>query len=240
MIKSALEYLHTLARPPIVKAEGRQYSSYQLHPIATPKPEPLKLTTLSGLVDYIDAEIDEIKPCMIHVEDPETVRLLTGIVDDWMTRRCFAVATRQGETFRFGQFVPVEEFIIGVNARFQPTEDRETMLALVSNLTEASSRDLQDDGITQRTTIKKGITRVSETEVKNRVVLRPYRTFPEVADQPASEFVFRLRPGRDGDLPTVALFEADGGAWKSEAIYQVASWIKGALRAGNHDISVLA
>lgn len=240
MIKDALKYLHDLARPPIVDADGRQYSSYQLHPVATPKPEPLQLTTLSGLIDYIESRIDGIKPCMIHVENPETVSLVSGIVDHWMTRRCFAVATYQGGAFRFGQFMSVEDFIIGVNARFQPTNDLGIMLALVSNLTEASSRDLQDDGITQRTTIKKGITRISETEVKNRVGLRPYRTFTEVGEQPASEFVFRLRPGRDGDLPTVALFEADGGAWKLEAIKQVAAWINGALREEDHDISVIA
>ena len=240
MIKDALQYLHGLARPPIVEADGRQYSSYTLNPVATPKPEPLKLTTLTGLIDYIDSKIDEdeIVSSMIHVESPDTVRLITRIIDQWMTRRCFAVVNLQGEQFRFGQFMPVEDFIIGVNARFQPTDDRETMLALVSNLTEASSRDLQDDGITQRTTIKKGITRVSETEVKNRVNLRPYRTFTEIGEQPESEFVFRLRPGRDGELPTVALFESDGGAWKSDAIAGVARWIKEHIT--DKSISVIA
>jgi hypothetical protein len=240
MIKSALEYLHGLARPAIVEAYGRQYSSCQLHPVATPKPDPLKLTTLSGLIDYIESRIDGIKPCMIHVEDPETVRLLTGIVDHWMARRCLAVATYQGTAFRFGQFMSQEEFIIGVNSLFQETEDRNQMLDLVSRLTKASSRNLDDNGMTQTVVTKNTLTTVGEKEVRSRVILRPYRTFTEVGEQPASEFLCRLRPGRDDELPTVALFEADGGAWKSEAIAQVAVWIKGALGEEDQDISVIA
>jgi len=67
------------------------------------------------------------------------------------------------------------------------------------------------------------------------VVLRPYRTFLEI-EQPASAFVFRLRRGREGELPTCALFEADGGRWKLEAIERIRDYLKEQLS----EIAVIA
>lgn len=53
--------------------------------------------------------------------------------------------------------------------------------------------------------------------------LKPYRTFNEV-DQPESEFLLRLSEGGG-----VALYEADGGAWKLQARRNVAEYLKNAL-----------
>ena len=54
--------------------------------------------------------------------------------------------------------------------------------------------------------------------VPNPVTLRPYRTFTEVT-QPESEFVFRMKD--DSMSVYCALFEADGGAWKREAMKNI-------------------
>ena len=69
-----------------------------------------------------------------------------------------------------------------------------------------------------------GIARVEDVPVPNPVELMPYRTFREVT-QPTSTFILRLKPGRDGALPTCALFEADGGAWKLRAIQSIAAYL---------------
>lgn len=47
----------------------------------------------------------------------------------------------------------------------------------------------------------------------------------------ASDFVLRLRGGgkEGGGQPMVALFEADGGAWKAEAIGLVVGYLKAQL-----------
>jgi hypothetical protein len=55
--------------------------------------------------------------------------------------------------------------------------------------------------------------------VKGLVRLAPWRTFREVA-QPVSSFLFRVQ--KAGDLPQFALFEADGSAWKLEAVANIA------------------
>jgi hypothetical protein len=54
------------------------------------------------------------------------------------------------------------------------------------------------------------------------VTLKPYRTFREV-DQPASEFLFRMK-AVDGKVPTLALFEADGGKWTIDAVDRIAEF----------------
>ena len=58
--------------------------------------------------------------------------------------------------------------------------------------------------------------------VPNPVILRPYRTFPEV-EQPASSFIFRMK---ENDGVCCALFEADGGAWKNEAMRNIKEYLK--------------
>lgn len=44
--------------------------------------------------------------------------------------------------------------------------------------------------------------------------------------QPESDFILRVRAGRnENELPTVALFEADGGRWKLEAVRRVKAYL---------------
>ena len=55
--------------------------------------------------------------------------------------------------------------------------------------------------------------------VPSPCVLRPYRTFVEVM-QPASSFIFRLEQGREQTV-NAAIIEADGGAWKLDAVSNI-------------------
>ncbi len=79
-----------------------------------------------------------------------------------------------------------------------------------------------DDGITQQITVKTGIARIGDTELKSTLELKPYRTFREI-DQPKSLFLLRLQSGKE--LPTAALFEADGSSWQLEAIASIKEWL---------------
>jgi hypothetical protein len=38
--------------------------------------------------------------------------------------------------------------------------------------------------------------------------------------------VFRVKQGEEGGMPTLALFEADGGKWKIDAALAVRDWFK--------------
>jgi hypothetical protein len=88
-------------------------------------------------------------------------------------------------------------------------------------------RETVDDTVGQEVKTARGVVMSERTKVPNPVLLAPYRTFREVT-QPESLFVLRLRSG-DGDKPRCALFEADGGTWKLEAIQNVATWLRAAI-----------
>jgi hypothetical protein len=57
----------------------------------------------------------------------------------------------------------------------------------------------------------------------NNNIKDPNTSFREL-DQPASDFIFRVKNGGG-----FALFEADGGAWKIAAINAIAAWLKNRL-----------
>ncbi|MFX4306338.1 hypothetical protein F8N00_13185 [Exiguobacterium sp. A1_3_1] len=101
------------------------------------------------------------------------------------------------------------------------------ILKMVGNLKEDNVRGVGDDGISQAVTMKTGVATVADVKVVNPVTLAPYRTFIEV-DQPESKFVLRMQNG-----PRVALFEADGGAWKNEAIRNIEDYLMEALSEYN-------
>ena len=83
-----------------------------------------------------------------------------------------------------------------------------------------------DNGVSQQTvTTAGGVVLVGTAPVPNPVTLAPYRTFREI-EQPESLFVLRMRTGKDGEKPTAALFEADGGSWKLEAIKRIAAYLR--------------
>jgi hypothetical protein len=117
-----------------------------------------------------------------------------------------------------------EVFIIGLQSNFVSTPELETVLRLVSNLSSDLNVNIADDGISQKVTVNKGVSMKEAVVPPRRVKLMPYRTFPEIA-QPESEFVLRIK-GETGAAPGVALFEADGGVWKNEAMIGIKNYLE--------------
>ncbi len=130
---------------------------------------------------------------------------------------------------RFGEYLDSEAFHIALHACYVSTEERAALLAVLSSIRDSDVRETGDDGISQQVKVARGITFVDNAKVPNPVSLAPYRTFPEVA-QPTSSFVLRLQGG--GERPRVALFEADGGKWRLEAMANVAAWLVLELKTG--------
>ena len=125
---------------------------------------------------------------------------------------------------RFGSFLEPEEFIVGIQSCMtevvaNPT-DKGIVLKYASAVKDVVEAGIDDDGVNQSVAIKRGIVSKEVSVLPNPVTLRPYRTFCEV-EQPASEFIFRVHEG-----PKFALFEADGGAWRNEAMQTIKSWIE--------------
>ena len=126
--------------------------------------------------------------------------------------------------FRYGSYMDHESFLIALQSKFIPNDDRELLMKFAGTVENGSLAQYGDDGVTQKATIKTGIASKGDVIVPNPVTLRPFRTFVEV-EQPESAFVFRMREGGRGDIEC-AIFEADGGAWKNAAMKGIKEYLQ--------------
>lgn len=192
-----------------------------------PEPQPIEVRTLSALADYCHANRDELtlEHCVAYVRGPGSVALVDQLENQAAAfrRRGYVVANLGVDPQPFGAYQPPEEFLVWLLTRFVDTPARAGLLALVGGLRDSRVRETTDDGYAQKVTTAKGVATVGEHRIENPVELRPFRTFPEVAEQPASPFVLRMRSG-DPELdqpPTLALIECDGGAWRLDCVQLV-------------------
>lgn len=204
----------------------------------TPKPAqvvPVAVNTLTGLVDYITGNVDRLAldECVVHVDGPDRVELHARIEGDAQEfrRKTYAMATTKlhGAGFPFGQYLDAETFVIGLQTLFLPSPQQAEILMLMASIKENSVKETVDNGVSQEVKTAGGIVLVGMTRVPNPVLLQPFRTFREVT-QPCSQFVLRLKASKDGEKPVCALFEADGWAWRLEAILRVAEYLREKLR----------
>ena len=217
-----------LTAPTLLEIGGLQYSSKSLHLITPPVVSDIEVNTLQGLVDLLDAKVEGVSYSdhFIHVVDHGTVKVIGRESNDHAQRQVLIEATVLGgdRSYQFNQFISQEDAMIGLQACFTDAGDRDNVLKTISSLTTNDQLQIEDNGISQSATAKSGVALVATVDIKPRVTLSPYRTFREV-EQPASEFVLRIKKGSNG-LPLVGLFEADGGAWKMDAIHNVRDWLK--------------
>ncbi len=212
---------------------------------AEPSPPVLQLHTLTGLVDYLRANVDDQdSTCLLlRVVSPTKVELVSAIYGATKQRDVLAVVDCEplvGRPFGFGQWMDLETFNIALQSMFVDLGDRAAVLKLVGSVKAEGVRTVDDNGVTQAVTAKAGVVLSSEVRVPNPVTMAPYRTFREIA-QPSSQFVFRLRGGGDGALPHAALFEADGAEWKLASVGRIASFLRQSLQdTGMAGIAILA
>lgn len=195
----------------------------ELSPIK--RAEPLEVNSLSGLVDYMKSEfrsMENDKKLLLHVEGPTKVVIYSELDDD-RKRESVIEATASLDSFPYGRWQDSEDFIINVLSLIQRDLDADAIRQCASQIRIEGGADLSDNGVSQTVTIKEGAT-LSKAEVPSPAELRPYRTFLEV-DQPSSPFVFRINR-----LGECALFEADGGIWKHEAMENVSQYLVNELK----------
>jgi len=102
------------------------------------------------------------------------------------------------------------------------TKDLEKIMKVAGNIKAGTTANYDDDGISQKTTIKSGIANSTDVIVPNPVRLMPYRTFGEIG-QPESAYVFRIKDSDRG--PAFKLVEADGGLWKNAVMEKIKEYL---------------
>ena len=201
------------------------------------RPDVFTAFSLSGLVDFILADVDEIfmngKDYMRHivrVVDPWKVEILTPMTGYYRERFCVCECMALVPEIPFDSFMGIEDFQIMVQTRFENSANRELVLKLSGNLRSEQSGLIADDGVSQKITINRGVTSAGDVIVKNPVTLKPLRTFYEV-EQPESPFILRFN--EEGQA---ALFEGDGGKWKLEAVENIKNWLGQQLNECNVEV----
>lgn len=225
MTKEALKFITDMKAPEIVEISGEQYSDKQLIRIDKElRAAPLKMKTLTSLIDYINAGIDGTKGKMIvQVVAPDCVKLVSCLDAD-RQRETLVEVHAEIPDFNYGSFMDHESFLISLQAKFLPGNDRDLLLKFAGTVENGTVAQYGDDGVSQKATIKTGIASKGDAVVPNPVLLIPYRTFMEV-EQPESSFIFRMKDDDRGGVKC-AIFEADGGAWKNAAMESVAEFIR--------------
>ena len=227
-------------QPKVVELFGRPflYKNGELEPVDEPeplmeyKPDLFTPFTLAGLVDWLKADTDKFfskdhPAALVVVESPTQVSVYSEIQGTKKERILYASCRYDAPRIMLNQYADAEMLAVNIQTCFIQDDYRDTVLRVVNNMKEEQSMQTSDDGISQRVTIKAGVQEVDTTIFKNPAWLRPMRTFTEVT-QPASSFVVRFKEGK-----LAALFEADGGKWKTEAVQTIAAYLKEALKGLN-------
>lgn len=231
-LREAITYITELKEesmnPKVLKIEGNTYCNKKLvkyHDF--PMANSLAVNTLTSIVDYIKGKPEELRDTMIlHVISPTEVRLYSGLVDERRREQLMNAKAIVNE-FNFDHYYDQERFLIELQANFLDTEDLIVLKQVAGNIQSGTTANYDDDGVSQKTTIKSGIANKADVIVPNPVKLRPYRTFAEI-EQPQSNYVFRIQDGDHG--PSFKLVEADGGLWKNTTMKKIKEYLEFELK----------
>lgn len=231
MLKELFQYVVGLAPAKTLKVYDREYTDKKLDLVVPPRDETVKVHRLSALRDLVKAGvIGAVKDLLAHVVSFAEVQILERETDLFGKRTVLAAASPESAVsgFEFGKFYTHEAFQIALQSQFTEAGDRDYLLRVAANLTNEHITASEDDGVTQRVGLKKGVALKTTEIVRPLVDLAPYRTFREV-EQPASRFLFRVRQDGLEEIPKCALFEADGGAWRLTAVDNIARYLSTAI-----------
>ncbi|CAG36754.1 hypothetical protein [Desulfotalea psychrophila] len=229
--RTFIEKIEEMSKPNFREESGVVLSNKRLHRLARPLAMGLEVHSLQAIADYANNLTEEGVAFVVNVLSPSKVVLLSGLDPDHRDRETFLESSCAYDPFVFGRYYDVEEFIVSLQAQFVQDEVIGAILKMVGNMVTRSDVGLYDDGVTQIAEVKTGLANVEKVALPNPVSIAPYRTFPEL-EQPCSNFVLRLTKDH-----SCALFEADGGAWKIEAIEKIADFFRTSIICA--DIAIL-
>lgn len=225
--QEALKYLVGLGeeKDPIFKLDQGTYTIKDLERINQVTADTLKVSTLTGIVDYIKDNIDNLQgKLLIQVKSYREVRLYSPLNADRNRELFIQAEAILPDNIEYGRFIDTERFNIMLQSAFVDVGDKKVLLQYTGLVKDEAVKSIGDDGVSQQVTVKTGVASVGQAIVPNPVELAPYRTFPEV-EQPLSKFIFRMQEG-----PKAALYEADGGAWRNKAILSIKEYLQEELK----------
>lgn len=234
MLSNAIDKVLTIARQPaaIFTIDGYDHidTGREVRLFTPPVAGSLTVKTLDGFVGLLEQDFETFGAdgvnAIVQVKDHTSVRVIGRTSDRFGRRREFFSADylAPDRTFAFNQYQSQENFIIGMRTAFVQTPAVDELVKTIGNLASQAEVRQEDDGMTQTATTKAGVVLKGEKTINPRVGLQPYRTFLEV-EQPTSDYIVRLKVAEVG-TPSIALFDADAGFWKLEAMDRIQKWLQ--------------
>jgi|SRR5215467_940907 len=211
----------------VIEVDGKNYLTRAVHaPPPDPQIDTLMIHSLTGVVAYMTNNVDDLKGAYVQVTAPNCVDVILPPSGRTKERGHALRAGCWEIGLKLNQYLSIEDAVVQLQCCFVASDMRAALLAVLGNVTAEVIGKWGDDGISQTVTAKRGLSLSATVQVPNPVPLAPFRTFPEI-DQPESLFVVRLK--QTDKAPMVALYEADGGKWRSEATDSIATYLRGCM-----------
>ena len=121
MLEKLYNAIRRDASPAIIKVENRPYADKKLYEIETPCPKPLCVSTLTGLTDYLNTNVDDLErgKLLCHVEGPDNVAIRSALMGDFKNRACYIRAELDQIKLPFNNWLDAEPFNISLQACLQ-------------------------------------------------------------------------------------------------------------------------
>lgn len=160
---------------------------------------------------------------IVHVVNYKSVVLLSKPSKNNAKRYEIASCDAITPTIPFGRYLDSETFNTALLSMFERTESRDLLFKVTSTMVNEQKLTASDDGVSQNIILKQGVSLACTCKFENPVPLVPYRTFSEI-EQVESNFVMRV--DKEGNI---CLNEADGGAWKVQAVNNIRQYLRDRL-----------
>ena len=226
-LKEALKFVTELAKaaekPNITEIGDRAYTDKELKAVREPRPDTIAVSSLTGFVNLVSARVEKFDPesVIIHIVDHATVELKSTISDRWGRRQVFVTAELPDVSgFKVDHYHDPASLVGALHVHFMQSDDVTYLLRVASTIEKVKTND--EVTATQAVALRTTSAQVEVIDLKPRLGLAPFRTFRDV-EQPTSDFLLRVK--QEGKIPLLALFEADGGKWKLEAIAKIQSFL---------------
>lgn len=185
----------------------------------------LKLSTLQGIVDYINKDVDgsiHKNNLTIVIDSPTKVSIYKEL-NARLSREKIVEVSAIVPHIEYNYSMDSEKFIVNLLSNFLEADDRDKLIEIVSNMSSEEEAKVTDDGISQEVVMKKGV-RKEVGAIKNPVQLRPVGTFTEV-EQPQRPFIFRVK-----NISSMCLYEGNDTIWINQAKNRIKNYLEEKLK----------
>ena len=117
MTREALQYVVGMKKAEVLEINGDHYTDREVHRVDYElRAEPIKMSTLTSLVDYLRADIDGlIAKMLVQVVSPTSVRVISALDSDRKREELIQVNAAIPD-FDYGRYIEQEKFIISMQS----------------------------------------------------------------------------------------------------------------------------